>query len=227
MMRKKLTESEKIFIRKSYRKMVYSEIGKQIGKSDSCIANFLRNEGLKLPKSEFVRRHKASLFKKGSISWNKGLSLPNVPNSGQFTKGSKPANTKPVGTVSVRYHKRDKCDYLWIKISDNNWKLLNRYNWEKAYGPIPRKHVIRFKDGDTINCNIENLELVSMKDNLIRNYPEVRPDRILYDRYIAARLKVKGKKNQDEFIKEHPEMIELKRQQLILQRGINETRRAS
>lgn len=225
--RKLLTPDEEKFIIDNYKKMIYSDIAKALGRSESIIGNFLHRKKLKLPKSEHNKRHKAWLFKKGSISWNKGIKLSIGANITSFQKGHKPANTKPEGTVSARYHNRDKCIYLYIKISDRNWELLSRYNWEKAYGPIPKKHVIRFKDKDTTNCNIENLELVSMRDNLLRNAPEVRPDSILFDRYVAARLKIKGKENQDYFIKEHPELIELKRQQLLLQRGINETRRAS
>lgn len=225
--KKPLTRDEVKFIKANYKKMVYRKLAEAVGRSESVVSNYLHRNGLRLPASEFKRRHDESLFKKGQISWNKGLNLPNKPNSGQFKKGTVPPNHKAVGFVSVRYHKRDKCNYLWIKVADKKWEMLNRYNWMKAYGPIPAKHVIRFKDGDTLNCNIENLELVSMRDNLIKNYPEVRQDRILYDRYIAARMKIRGKKNQDKFIKEHPELIELKRQQLLLQRGINEARRAS
>lgn len=227
--RRPFTSDEEKFIRANYKKMIYRKLAEALGRSESVVTNYLSRNGLRISKSEYQKRHNDSLFKKGHITWNKGLSLPNKPNTGQFTKGNKPVNTKPVGFVSVRYHKRDMCNYLWIKLSDRNWQLLNRYNWEKAYGHIPKKHVIRFKDRNTLNCNIDNLELISMRDNLVRNCPEVRKDLVTYsDRYIAARMGISGKKTQDKFIEEHPELIELKRQQLLLQRGIkDETRRAS
>jgi hypothetical protein len=97
--------------------------------------------------------------------------------------------------------------------------------WIKKHGPIPKGIVVRFKDGDHLNCNIENLEMISRKENLLRNGPGPKMDLVYYDRYIAARLKVLGKEIQLRFIKEHPELIEIKRQQILLQRGINATRR--
>lgn len=205
--------------------MVYADIAKVLGVKGNSIGNYINKAGLRLPPEEVERRKSIGKFKPGQISWNKGISFPYIPNSGQFKRGDKPPNTKSIGHITLRPHKRTGEKYLFIKISDCNWKLLHRYNWELLNGPMPRNYVLRFKDGDTLNCNIENLELVSMKENLNRNRPAVRRDRIVFDRYIAATLKVHGKKNQEQFIKEHPEIIEAKRLQLLLQRGINENRR--
>src|SRR5574338_873151 len=160
------TEDQKKFIRDNYQKMIYKELAAAVGKTESSIENFLHKEKLKLLPQEYQKRHQASLFKKGQVSWNKGLSLPNIPNSGQFKKGSVPKNTKPKGTVTMRPHKRSGEKYLYIKISNNNWKLLHQYNWELVNGPVPKKHVLRFKDKNTLNCNIENLELITQAKNI-------------------------------------------------------------
>jgi hypothetical protein len=216
----------KKIIHKNYKKMLYAEIAKIIGTTESKVCNYINRTGLRLTEKEYERRKSIGKFKLGQIAWNAGLSLPNKPNSGQFQKGSKPPNTKPDGHVTLRHHKRTGEKYLFIKISDRNWKLLHRHNWEIVNGTVQKKYVLRFKDGDTLNCNIENLELISMKENLKRNSLIKRNDPVIHsDRYVAARMKIYGKKNQEQFIKEHPEIIEIKRQQLLLQRGINENRR--
>lgn len=221
-----LTEDQKKFIRDNYQKMIYKELAAAVGKTESSIANFLHKEKLKLLPQEYQKRHQASLFKKGQVSWNKGLSLPNIPNSGQFKKGTVPGNTLYDGAIVFRKRKnRVNQDYYFIRVAKNKWIHYHVYLWEQTYGPIPKGCIIRFKDGDHKNVTLKNLEMITRKENLVLNSPEVRPDRIIYDRYVAARIGIKGKENQDWYIKNHPEIIEAKRQQLKLGRVLNETKR--
>lgn len=37
---------------------------------------------------------------------------------------------------------------------------LHKVVWERARGPVPRTHVLRFVDGDKTRCTLSNLELV-------------------------------------------------------------------
>lgn len=87
-----------------------------------------------------------------------------------FHEGHIPHNTKHDGYISTRGQ------YKWIRISKNNWMQLHRYIWEQHNGVIPPGANIVFKDGNSLNCEIENLQMVSnqnlMKDNSIMNYPE-------------------------------------------------------
>jgi hypothetical protein len=48
-----------------------------------------------------------------------------------------------------------------IRVSEANSEYLSRYNYRKAFGPIPKNHVIKFRDGDALNCDPSNLECVS------------------------------------------------------------------
>lgn len=43
--------------------------------------------------------------------------------------------------------------------NNNNWKYLDVLVWESEYGPIPFGHVVVHKDGDLLNCKLENLRL--------------------------------------------------------------------
>lgn len=55
--------------------------------------------------------------------------------------------------------------YLFVKVThdgraDKKWKLKHRVVWESVHGKIPEGHIILFLDGDTKNCDIENLACV-------------------------------------------------------------------
>lgn len=41
---------------------------------------------------------------------------------------------------------------------------MRHYVWEKHNGPIPRKHVVRFVNGDKRDARIENLEPMSLSE---------------------------------------------------------------
>ena len=84
--------------------------------------------------------------------------------SSQFKKGSVPLNTKPIGTISI------VDGYQLIKVSDKGkrydmWKPLHRYIWEQHNGPIPEGMCVTFKDQNRMNCDIENLMLITQGEN--------------------------------------------------------------
>lgn len=213
--------SEDEYIRKNYKTKLYPDLAELMGFTECQVANRINKLGLRLPNAEFERRKKLKQFFKGQLSWNKGLKLPNIPNSGQFKKGMKPKNTAHDGAIRFRKRtNRNNVDYYFIRIKKGEWIPLHNHLWIQKHGPIPKGMVVRFKDGNHLNCKLDNLELITRGENLKRNYPDVKKDLIYSDRYIAARLKVFGKKNQLEFINKYPELIEAKRQQLFLRRSI-------
>jgi hypothetical protein len=122
---------------------------------------------------------KATQFKKGNKPHNTGKKVkPTVYaalEKTMFKKGNKPHNIQPDGTIRINIKYNEK-PYQYIKIADSNWRLLHRVIWEEHNGPIPDKHMIRFIDGNTMNCELSNLECVSMAQNMnentIRRYPE-------------------------------------------------------
>lgn len=108
-------------------------------------------------------------FKRGHKPFNKGKRGLMGPNRTSFKKGTKPKNAKYDGAISVRQKQGDP-PYKYIRLKKGNWKLLHRHVWEQANGPIPRGHVVRFIDGDTMNCELSNLQLITMAENMTRNY---------------------------------------------------------
>lgn len=88
-----------------------------------------------------------------------------------FKKGSKPVNTKKPGDERV-----DVEGYTYVKIADRDWRLKQRLIWEQVHGPIPPDSNVIFKDKNITNFDINNLELITKADNMLRNtihqYPE-------------------------------------------------------
>lgn len=143
---------------------------------------------------------KLGTFKAGQPSHNKGKKVsPEVIERIKhtfFKKGHVPHNTKEKnGVISIRKD-RNGYEYKWVRVSKNNWQLLHRVLWEKANGPIPKGHIVRFKDGDSMNCVIENLELISMKKNAILNinakYPRKLQEEIYSYHELNNQLKSKN-----------------------------------
>ncbi len=56
------------------------------------------------------------------------------------------------------------------KLFSGKTKRLHRYLWEKHNGPIPKGWHIHHKDGNYLNNNLSNLELVSPKEHIYKHY---------------------------------------------------------
>lgn len=214
------------YLKNNYSKFARRELALNLGRTQASVQNRLIKLGIKLPVEERNKRLLEHIFKPGQTPWNKGIYCRNSPAT-EFKKGSKPVNTKPIGTVSVREKKKmggGVQKYLHYKISDNKWVLLHRLLWEQNYGKIPDGYVVRFKDGDSMNCVLENLELISRTENRNRNCKE-HPGTVLTDNFIAARsFGLSGRYNLEkyDFVKNNSDLIRLKKNQLQLQRIIRE-----
>lgn len=112
-------------------------------------------------------------FKKGQEPPNKGLRRPGWfrgrMRETQFKRGSKPHTWKPIGAERINAD-----GYRDRKVTDTgypprDWVGVHRLNWIAAHGPIPPGHIVRFKDGNKLNPELANLELVSLAENMRRN----------------------------------------------------------
>ena len=78
------------------------------------------------------------------------------PNSGNFKKGHKPANYRPVGSERIC----SKKGYRLIKVSDKppRWRLKHVVMWEQAHGKkVPDGWRLKILDNDRANPKIENI----------------------------------------------------------------------
>ena len=73
----------------------------------------------------------------------------------------------------------DKCGrrYWWIKPDNGRMMPKHRWLWEQAYGAIPKGHCVQFLDGDTTNCVLDNLYLISRARQVRKNFDDLPEER--------------------------------------------------
>lgn len=89
--------------------------------------------------------------------------------------------TVPVGTVNA--HVIRGVTLLRVKVNNDKpfskqWRPLAHVVWEHAHGPLPNGFALWFKDRNSFNCRLENLEPVTraevLKRNIAANWPRLR-----------------------------------------------------
>lgn len=114
-------------------------------------------------------------FPKGYTPPNKGRKGYCAPGSekGHFQAGHTPHNKTPIGTVVVKTD-----GYLWQKVGEGSrdWRQLSHILWEQANGPVPDGCRLIYKDGDKLNCTLDNLALVTLAENAVMNNKGLRSD---------------------------------------------------
>lgn len=168
-------------------------------------------------------------FSKQRAGWNKGkkqsdyMTAEMIERSSKtrFKKGGDPHNTVPMGTERIT-----KDGYVEIKVrhlkngdaNNKNFELKHRLMWVEKHGPVPRGMVVSVKGDDKINFMIDDLELITMKENLLRN--------TMCDSSIVRRfMKIKDPEAVAEMIANHPELIDVQRNIIKLNKKINESKR--
>ena len=135
---------------------------------------------------------KETRFKKGHASWNKGkhgFKPGGRAAETQFEKGHMPHNWVPIGTEQIRD------GYLVRKVTDtrsrNDWQAVHILLWIDHYGPVPEKHAIIFRDGNRKNIVIDNLELISRRELMLRNTIHRYPPELKQAIRLVSKLKRK------------------------------------
>ena len=113
----------------------------------------------------------AGRFKSDQTPWNKGTSY----NAGgksistRFKKGSKPPKYRQIGEVFNIPDATGKV-YRFIKLAHHRQYPYGRHIWEQTTGEnLARKELIRFRDGNPMNCEFDNLEKITKAQNALRN----------------------------------------------------------
>jgi len=138
------------------------------------------------------RTNRNTKFKPGHKSWNAGSKGLTSANKTSFKKGQKPHNHKPVG------HERITVDgYIEVKTSEpKTFELKHRLVWQHHNGKLPNDMIITFKDGDTTNCNIENLEAITRQEHVRRNKLKIKsyPQELQPTIKLIAKIQTKASK---------------------------------
>jgi HNH endonuclease len=135
--------------------------------------------------NSFIDGGKKTQFAKGQPAWNKGLKHADYMSDDgllkiaktRFQKGNKNWKERHDGAIQIKISKG--IPYQFIRISLNNWIPLHRKIWIDANGELPKGKFVVFKDKNTMNCELSNLEIIdraeSMRRNTIHNYsPEIK-----------------------------------------------------
>lgn len=165
------TEEQVEFLRVSYAGRNVAELAALFNgrfgtaMTDKQIKSFVHNRR--------VTSGRTGRFEQGHTSWNKGVKGYMGPNRTSFKKGAVPKNIKPLG------HERicSKDGFISIKIAETNpytgaptrYKHKHVHVWEQANGPAPKGHVVAFVDGDQLNCEPDNLILLTRAELLALN----------------------------------------------------------
>ena len=119
-----------------------------------------------------------SRFVKGTPAYNKGMKQeewlsPEAierTKGTRFQKGQMPNNHHEAGTVVLLSD-----GYLVQKISEpNQWEYVHRMVWEEHNGPIPEGGIIIFLDGNSQNCDINNLQMITRAEHVRLNQNHLR-----------------------------------------------------
>ena len=104
-------------------------------------------------------------YRPGTQPWNKGLKGIHLSPRTEFKPGN---NMKELGSFSLKKRKGNPRRYIKVLVDGTpKWVLYSRYLWENSHGKIPFGYTLVYKDGDILNDEIDNLELVSISDMLL------------------------------------------------------------
>lgn len=121
----------------------------------------------------FIKPIESGRFKPNQSPWNKGKSYQAGGKSKetQFKKGQPPPTAfRKIGDVFSIPDGTGKT-YMFIKLKHHRQYPYGRYVWEQNTGEqLTKNDMIRFRDGNPMNCEFNNLEKVTRAQNAVRNH---------------------------------------------------------
>ena len=153
-----------------------------------------------------IKTGRTGRFEKGNVPHNKGVNgwqAGGKSATTRFRKGQRGSKWVPVGS-----ERKSKDGILQRKMTDTghppeDWKSVHGMLWEQHHGPVPDGHIVVFRDGNTGNIRIDNLELISraenMRRNSIHNLPEPLKDVIRIRGVLTRRIneRIRANEKQD------------------------------
>lgn len=187
-----LTVAKGVFIGYSIDELVFIEARKALPRKQlhiDFIKKFKRDDVSAINLKALCKRKgwmtgRTGCFDKGHVPDPKCF-INKGPNKTSFKKGTKPHNWRPVGSTRV-----NSIGYLQIKTAEpKTWEDMHILIWSEANGEIPHNHCVSFKDGNTLNCVLDNLELISR--NTLLHINKLQPKH--YPKEMQQVLRTMGK----------------------------------
>lgn len=213
-------------IKEFYLLLPIKNLADLIGRSDSFTNRRINKLGLIIPRELIEQRKIESRIKPGHVPMNKGKKITEYMSpegierskATRFKKGQKSHTELFDGAITFRWNHLDRNaePHWYIRLSKGVWQELQIFEWEHVNGPVPEKHVLSCIDGDTLNIDPSNWKPMPMADNMRRNSASLN----LTDNYVAFTLAGRSKTHLIDEFKKRPELIEAKRDLLVLQRAV-------
>lgn len=155
-------------------------IGEKMGRTRAAVLLKAAALGLDVPPEVAS----STRFSPTQKPWNKGMRWRAGGRSAetQFKPGHTINPTKPLGSMF------ESAGYLMVKVSDDpnltghrfagpaQWRALHYLVWEKERGPVPKGMRVAFRNGNKRDFRIENLELVTRREMMLRNSAQMVDD---------------------------------------------------
>lgn len=198
------TKAQEAYIKQEYLNLPVKRLAADVNATYGRIMRFLKKHNLVIPPEIIEQRKRDSQRKKGSVPFNKGkkqtdyMTPEQIANSKQhrYKKGNLPHNTLHDGKIVERCDSSGR-SYKYIRISKGVWELYQRVVWELAHGPIPEDHIVTFIDENSLNTNLDNLELITRSENMLRNSKHDYPEEIIPSMVLRKKLEDKINTLQD------------------------------
>lgn len=181
------TQEETDTLSRMYPDHYATEIAEILGRPVHSIYNKAALLGLKSSEDKIRRSGMMSSshpnvvacrFKAGHVPSNKGKKMsPEIYTKvarTMFKKGNTPHNHREVGSERI-----NKDGYIEVKVAEpSRWRCKHRVVWEQHNGEIPEGYNVQFKNGNPLDCRMDNLYLISRAEQMrtensyIARYPK-------------------------------------------------------
>jgi hypothetical protein len=208
-MRKLWTDAEHAYLREHFPHRQSQVVADEMGRSLKSVRAMAQVLGLRKTQAFYndpnlsgrlnssVVRDNNTKFKKGQAGFNKGKKQHEYMSAeaierckkGQFKKGNIPPNTSKYGDGAITVRKNYGVPYSYIRVSLGKWIQLAHFNWTQVNGEVPKGMVLRHIDGNTLNDDISNLELITLVENMRRNSIANMPEELKAVSYMMITLK--------------------------------------
>lgn len=175
----KWTQSDIDILRRQYATVPTYLLAQRFNRSAKAI-------GLKAHELGLKKAYNAGRFKRGQQPWNIGKSF----NAGgrSISTRFKPGNIPHTAKIGIdKWLRSDHGKPYWFTHYNGKAIPMHRALWLREYGPIPVGYIVTFKDGNQLNCTLDNLHLISRGDNLRRNSEGRIAERSRTLRYVKAK----------------------------------------
>jgi hypothetical protein len=184
------TAAQEAKIKDEYLQKPVKRLADETGASFGRIMHFLKRHNLEIPRHIIEQRKRDSQHKKGHIAFNKGkkqaeyMSPENIEKTKatRFKKGDRPANY-----VTGEFLTTD--GYIKLSLQGSTQRLKHLYLWEKIHGPLPIGYCLACIDGDRLNCEPRNWELITRGENMLRNSHYKPSPQLIKTMALASKLK--------------------------------------